>query len=797
MSEAAPNSPVSQTGWLTIVWGDGPPGLNLRLEPVYTLTDEAGRSIQLLLNERLAQRELDWLALNGQWVRVGGRWEYGDGTHIAPEYLEVATLHLAPSAPTAAPTAVIGPQPWVSLLCKFSDLSAEPNALTYFQEMYADLHPGLNHYWREQSYDLVNVSGSQAAGWFTLPQPRAYYVPASGWANLYQLAKDCMDVADAAVDFSEFVGVNLMFNENLDCCAWGGARYDTRDGVSRVWRTTWNPPWAFQNVTVIAHEMGHGFGLPHSGGAGQEYNDPWDVMGAIWNFCNLATHPVYGCLAQHTIGYHKDRLLGWIPPEEKFLADWNTTTTLTLEQMALPKTNGYKLAQTVSCSTGHFYTVEARRQVGYDVKVPGNAVIIHEVYTGFGFPAQVMDADGNGNTGDAGAMWTVGETFSDPAAGVTITINSATATGFVISIANAPPTPCQPDAPYLLSPAYGSTQNTRTLNFTWEPPYAPNLTGYDFRLTTLPDPDAPALGGNIFIGAETTAYAHTLPADGNYYWFMRSHNTLGQVSAWVSNPFGIDSISPTVSFITPAANGYLTTNQPTIAGLADDIGSGVTFMQVFIGYEDGTEWAWRPGYEDDSPSANWGFVWDATQIPDQNNIAFNAVAFDVAYNFTTVYLWNVTLDRVKPTSAVAALPNESSSPVWVTWSGSDATSGVMSYTVQYKDGSGGAWTNWQVGVTNTTALFNGLVGHTYYFRSRASDRAGHLEAWPATADARTTINGLSSPTPTPTTTATPTSTPTSTPTPTPTATATPTASATATTAPPIIWRYFYLPFVQN
>jgi hypothetical protein len=50
----------------------------------------------------------------------------------------------------------------------------------------------------------------------------------------------------------------------------------------------------------------------------------------------------------------------------------------------------------------------------------------------------VIDADGNGNTADAGAMWTVGETFSDPANSITVSISSATATGFQVSIITLP-----------------------------------------------------------------------------------------------------------------------------------------------------------------------------------------------------------------------------------------------------------------------------------------------------------------------------------------------------------------------
>ena len=30
-------------------------------------------------------------------------------------------------------------------------------------------YPGLDHYWRELSYNQMNVTGSEVVGWYTLP----------------------------------------------------------------------------------------------------------------------------------------------------------------------------------------------------------------------------------------------------------------------------------------------------------------------------------------------------------------------------------------------------------------------------------------------------------------------------------------------------------------------------------------------------------------------------------------------------------------------------------------------------
>ena len=84
-------------------------------------------------------------------------------------------------------------------------------------------------------------------GWYPLPQPRAYYVYDSDGdgargTQLGRATNDCTGVADADVDFRNFVGINLMLNADLDGYAWGGGWYLTLDGVSKAWSMTWEPP---------------------------------------------------------------------------------------------------------------------------------------------------------------------------------------------------------------------------------------------------------------------------------------------------------------------------------------------------------------------------------------------------------------------------------------------------------------------------------------------------------------------------------------------------------------------------
>jgi hypothetical protein len=113
---------------------------------------------------------------------------------------------------------------------------------------------------------------------------------------------------------------------------------------------------------------------------------------------------------------------------------------------------------------------------------------------------------------------------------------------------------------------------------------------------------------------------------------------------------------------------------------------------------------------------------------------------DVNDQATTVVTGTVNVDLTGPTSTMAALPTTSSANISLSWSGSDALSGVSTYDVQYyRAGSALFWIDWLTNITTTSASFTGQDSQTYGFRVRARDNAGNVGAY-SSGDTLTTVD---------------------------------------------------------
>ena len=434
------------TGTFTTLYIDPTPGSGGPAIVRYRLTDDTGKTTGLDIAASVLQAAGGALLLDRQRVSVTGTPTTAGG---APA---VSVQTIAPVNKAAAAGGpqrrLAGAQPFVNVLCKFSDVPDEPQTPAYFNALMGTGAGGLNNYFTEASYGNINLNGTVTAttAWSTLPNPKSTYITGNNNptnAQLDQMASDCARTIPGTLDMNPFVGLNFMFNSTLGGVAIGGTGTTlTINGVNKTWSSTWMPPWGYgpspgtsAGQTVLAHEMGHAFNLPHSAGpTGVTYQNSWDVLSETYNFCNNpgATDPTYGCLGQHMIAQDKDQLL-WIAPAKKFTYT-GTTQTLAFAALADAATPGiYYAVIPHTGTTTQYTTVEFRRPVGYDVKLPGTGVIIHEVDATRTDPAWVVGTDGG-----AGAIRAVGSVYDVPnSGGVKVTVNSVTATTASVTIGTA------------------------------------------------------------------------------------------------------------------------------------------------------------------------------------------------------------------------------------------------------------------------------------------------------------------------------------------------------------------------
>ncbi len=126
---------------------------------------------------------------------------------------------------------------------------------------------------------------------------------------------------------------------------------------------------------------------------------------------------------------------------------------------------------------------------------------------------------------------------------------------------------------------------------------------------------------------------------------------------------------------------------------------------------------------------------EGTEIKNSAHIVFdwnNAIPTDT---------WKNVTDNIAPESAVEALPEyEVDKDFTVKWKGSDAGSGIFSYTVFVSENDS-AYYPWITDTHDTSAVFSGDAGVTYKFYTVASDSAGNKEATPGIYDAKTRVSG--------------------------------------------------------
>ncbi len=234
----------------------------------------------------------------------------------------------------------------------------------------------------------------------------------------------------------------------------------------------------------------------------------------------------------------------------------------------------------------------------------------------------------------------------------------------------------------------------------------------------------------------------TLPTtNGTRVVYVQYRDGSGNSSSSYSDSIVLDTIAPTNSTILTSSS-HMTlvwSNDPTInviwSSANDNIG--------VYGY--GFLWDQAPFTMPSTIVNTFGTNTTSSALSSGDSYYFHLRTRDNAGNWSSnaVHLGPFYIDTIKPVSTVSNLPASPCQSFQVSWGGTDAHSGIATYDVQYRVGAG-TWTTWLSGTSATSAIFNASsvvnyeVGETLYFRSRAIDAAGNVEAYPGGSDTSTT-----------------------------------------------------------
>ncbi len=293
----------------------------------------------------------------------------------------------------------------------------------------------VNDFIQEASYNQTWLTGA-VFDWITLPVDGATSCP----ANYHYLADQAL--IDAGINLDNYTHMIYNIPPSSACAVNAGTLGS--DGKTRAWIS------AALDARIVAHEFGHNLGLSHAHSLNCQgdvlatncttgtYGDLWDIMGT-----NMG----------HMNAFNKD-LLGWIginqaPPIATVISTGIHTIspfeTDTYENKAI------KIPAGTDPITGRqvWYYLEYRQPLGFDAGLfePGymrfpealqSGVVVHRAIDAQRNSSFLLDMTPDSITSFAAydmrdAALVVGETYTDPELGISITPLSSSANGISVS----------------------------------------------------------------------------------------------------------------------------------------------------------------------------------------------------------------------------------------------------------------------------------------------------------------------------------------------------------------------------
>lgn len=326
--------------------------------------------------------------------------------------------------PAPGPSA-LGEHKTLVILVNFQDNPVEPYTADYAKSLFTTT----SDFFLENSHQQMWLN-SDVAGWFTIAN-------SSSVCDTTTIATQAQAAASAArFDLTAYTHFVYVFPQIA--CGWWGLS-SVGGSPSTSWIT------GRLELGVTAHELGHAIGLFHSHsldcGADTlgatcttyEYGDTLDMMGSS--------------NAAHYNAFQKERL-GWLNTAASApITTVQSDGVYTLEPYALggsgPK--ALKILKATNPTTGQrtWYYVEFRQAGGFDSVLAGNTNVLNGVVIHYGTEYNGNSTNLLDMTPASGSSiyldWkdpalTLGRSFEDPAAGVTITTDVVSETQAVVTV---------------------------------------------------------------------------------------------------------------------------------------------------------------------------------------------------------------------------------------------------------------------------------------------------------------------------------------------------------------------------
>jgi M6 family metalloprotease-like protein len=320
----------------------------------------------------------------------------------------------------------------------------------------------LDAYWREASYGKTTAAGS-VFGWYTLSTSYG-----CSTTNDFDAMRNetLMQAANAGVNLQSYTSFAFVAPDFQ--CGWAGLASVgpmALNSLSGGWSYINGTVWKTSNddaVSTLVHESGHNLGLNHSNSrafGGEALGAP-GTAGTISEYGDQ-----YSAMSNGTIGHyaasHKAEILNWLPFE---------LTTTGLQALKIQRGAG----------NNAWLWVEYRQPIGnYDITYVNNypqwypwanqvfsGALIHYEDSLTSAYSHLLDFTPTSSSGFLDPVLAAGQTWTDPYSNVSITVQSATASGLTVSVSYGA-VPCTHANPTLsASPLNPSTVPGSGVNYT-------------------------------------------------------------------------------------------------------------------------------------------------------------------------------------------------------------------------------------------------------------------------------------------------------------------------------------------